>query len=151
MDTITTDAITREVTIDAAPETVWRILTEPEHIFRWWFAKAEFEPVAGTNGHILFRVGGRSYPTEIAVLAADAPSFLALRWCHPAGDAPTELNSTLVEFTLEPIGGQTLLRVVESGLSKVDWDADTKAAYLDSHTEGWKHHLRDLGQYMAWL
>jgi uncharacterized protein YndB with AHSA1/START domain len=49
---------------------------------------------------------------------------------------------TYVEFTLEPAGDGTLLRVVETGFAQLPEDLYRKA--FDGHTEGWTRELGEL-------
>jgi hypothetical protein len=58
-------------------------------------------------------------------------------------------NSLLVEFMLTGDGESTRLRVVESGLSELDWSDEKKAAYVEDHDRGWQVHFNDLLGYLA--
>ena len=56
------------------------------------------------------------------VVAVEPPTRFAYRWApfkDPGGEEPVEGNSTLVEFTLQPEGDGTRLRVVESGFASL--------------------------------
>ena len=60
------------------------------------------------------------------------------------GDRPAP--GTYVEFTLEPTGAGTRLRVVETGFAQLPEDA-YRAAY-DSNTKGWASELGELADYL---
>lgn len=141
------DSIQREILIDAPPETVWRVVTEPEQIPRWFADDAEIDPRPGGAGVLHFRPeGSEPLTAPIRVATVEPPRRFAFRWGHPEGEEPTPANSMLVEFTLIPEGGRTRLRLVESGLHEVDWSDERKAAYLADHSEGWDHHLGRLAR-----
>ncbi len=53
---------------------------------------------------------------------------------------------TYVEFTLEPTGAGTRLRVVESGFAQLPEDG-YRAAY-DGNTKGWASELGELADYL---
>ena len=53
---------------------------------------------------------------------------------------------TYVEFTLEPSGTGTRLRVVETGFAQLPEDTYRKA--FDGHTEGWGRELGEMAVYL---
>jgi uncharacterized protein YndB with AHSA1/START domain len=136
------NSIEREILIDAAPQAVWRVVTEPDRIPLWFADAVEIDLRAGGDGTFTFRRDTAEPVTQrIRVATVEPPRRFAFRWGHPEGEEPTTANSMLVEFTLVPEGGGTRLRLVESGLHDVDWPQERKAEYLRDHTEGWDHHL----------
>ena len=136
--------IEREILIDAPVEVVWRVVTEPDQMDRWFSEKAEFDPRPGAEGRI--RMSART-TYNIEVEAVEPNRRFAFRWVHPDGAKADESNSLLVEFTFHAQAGGTRLRVVESGLDTVDWSDDAKRDYFEGHTSGWPRllsRLRDL-------
>jgi uncharacterized protein YndB with AHSA1/START domain len=80
------------------PETVWRALTEPEHLAAWFPSTIEGEHRAGAVLHFRFP-DMEAPPLEGEMLSFTAPSLMELRW----GDE-------ILRFELEPHeGGTTLL------------------------------------------
>ena len=77
----------------------------------------------------------------------EAPRVFAYRWASRMEAEPEEGASTLVEFTLEPAGAGTLLRVVETGFAALELPAEEQAKRADGNTEGWDYEMRDLGEY----
>ena len=140
------DHIERELLIEAPVDVVWSVVTEPEQINRWFTDGAELDLRPGGQGAFSWRGFGR---TVLQVERAERPHVFAFRWSHPEGQQPHAGNSTLVEFTLTDEGGNTRLRVVESGLAAIDWTDDQKSEFYDSHTSGWDRHLADLAKYIA--
>jgi uncharacterized protein YndB with AHSA1/START domain len=140
------ERIEHEVLVEAPVDRVWTVITEPEHI-RAWF---------GDGAEIDLRPGGvltltwKEYGTFLArVEKVEPPRAFSFRWARPAGVEPHERNSTLVEFSLAPEGGQTRLRVVESGFPTLDGDDAEKAKHAAENTEGWQVELEDLRRYVA--
>jgi uncharacterized protein YndB with AHSA1/START domain len=152
---VAADSVEREILIKASPEIVWRVITEPEQISRWFSDEAEVEGRAGADGTLTWTPGGRSGDREfdmvvpIRVVDADPFRRFSFRWNHPLGAGPDENNSALVEFSLIEEGDGTRLRVVESGIDAVTHDEEGKARYLEDHAQGWERHLGEMLDYLA--
>lgn len=149
------DSVEREILIEASPEVVWRVITEPEHISRWFSDEAELEGRAGAEGRLTWRPGGRGGDKEfdmivpIRVVEAEPFRRFSFRWNHPQGTGPDESNSALVEFSLFEEANGTRLRVLESGIDLVTADEESKARYLKEHEHGWQKHLGEMLDYVA--
>ena len=137
-------AIEREVVIEAPPEVVWRVVTDPERIRQWFADEAEVELRVGGSGRLRFK-SGDSY--QLQVEALDPPRRFAFRWVQPEGSPARADNTMLVEFLLEPEAGGTRLRVVESGFDTIDWSDAAKAKYAERHSSGWRVLLERLRDY----
>jgi len=152
---VAADSVEREILIDASPEVVWAVITEPEQISRWFSDEAEVEARAGADGSLTWRPGGRGGDREadmiVPIRVVDAEPFrrFSFRWNHPQGARPDENNSALVEFSLVEEADGTRLRVVESGIDAVAHDQDDKDRYLGSHAHGWQKHLGELLDHIA--
>src|SRR5207247_4025323 len=110
--------IEKELLIEAPIAVVWRIVTEPNQITQWFSDEAQLDPRVGGQGRLVW-TGRSSYPIQVE--AIDPPRRFAFRWVYPEGARAEPGNSTLVEFTLSQEGGNTRLRVVESGCGQLDW------------------------------
>lgn len=149
------DSIEREILIEASPEIVWRVITEPEHITRWFSDEAEVDARAGAHGTLTWRPGGRGgekeHATIVPIVVVDAEPFhrFSFRWNHPQGTGPDASNSALVEFTLVEEANGTRLRVVESGIALVTHDEDSRARYFEQHEHGWSKHLGEMLDHVA--
>lgn len=143
------DRVEREVLIEAPIEVVWRVITEPGHIKRWFADEVEIELRPGGPGQLTFIEKASTKPTAVRlqVEAVEPPRRFAYRWVLPAGEEPRAGNSMLVEFTLAEEGESTRLQVVESGLERMPWSDSEKQAYADDHATGWSTHLESLRQY----
>jgi uncharacterized protein YndB with AHSA1/START domain len=152
---VAADSVEREILIEASPEVVWGVITEPEQISRWFSDEADVEGRAGTDGTLTWKRDGRGGHKEfeatlpIRVLEAEPFRRFSFRWNHPEGAEPNESNSALVEFSLiEEVGG-TRLRVVESGIDAVAHDEEEQAGYREDHEHGWEKHLGELLDYVS--
>ena len=142
------DQIERETIIDAPIERVWALITEAEHLGRW-FGDAGAEVDLRPGGAMVLRWSehGTSHGRVVAV---EPHTRFAYRWApfqDPSGDEPGEGNSTLVEFTLEPEGDGPRLRVVESGFASLATSEEQRAKNVESNTGGWEFETGELREY----
>lgn len=131
--------IERDVVIEAPVDVVWRTITEPNQITRWFADRVEIELKPGGQGYLGFGEQSEQKGTTIVVETVDEPSRFAFRWNRPQDAHPEPANSVLVEFTLNAQGPErTHLRVVEIGLETVTWPDDEKQSYVEDHNGGWE-------------
>jgi uncharacterized protein YndB with AHSA1/START domain len=139
--------IERDVVIEAPVDVVWRTITEPEQITRWFADRVELDLKPGGNGYLSF---GEQKGTAIVVETVDQPSRFEFRWNRPQDDDPTVDNSVLVQFTLTSRGhASTHLRVVETGVELLAWPDDEKQSYVEDHSGGWTTCFNRLAQLFA--
>ena len=145
------DRIEREIEIDAPIDVVWTVITEPEHINGWFTDSAEIDVRRGAEGRFGWEAGehNRAMVVNVRIERIEPPHFFSFRWHYPDGEEPTEENAPLVEFSLEPVGDSTLLRVVESGLEKIVRSEDDKETYFAEHASGWARIVERLRDYAA--
>jgi uncharacterized protein YndB with AHSA1/START domain len=140
------DRIEQEIVIEAPPELVWELVTDPEHVGAWFGDRAEIDLRPGGDAAFSWQ----SYGTFLArVETVEPPRFFSYRWARPADTAPAEGNSTLVEFSLAAEGEGTRLTVVESGFAALALSEDEKAQHFGDNTEGWNIELGHLRDYAA--
>ena len=138
--------IEREIVIEAPVEVVWRTITEPDQMSRWFADRVELVAEPGADGFMEF--GDQGGP--VVVETVDPPARFSFRWNYPRGEVPVSGNSMLVEFTLTPDDGErTHLRVVESGHELRDWPDAEKQRYADEHRGGWPTYLDRLAMLLA--
>ena len=140
------DRISREVVIDAAPEDVWAIVTEPRHVARWLSDEAEIDLRPG-GAMLLTWHGHGAYRARVETV--DPPRAFAFRWLLREPGEPGD--GTLVRITLAPEGAGTRLRVVESGFQRLSWAEEDKARYADENAQGWIRELDELRDYATGL
>lgn len=137
-----TDRIHEEILIAAPVERVWSILTEGEFLGSWFGGGRPTQIDLRPGGLIFFEHGGHgALPARIEKV--DRPRRLSYRWSQSeAGSEPTDGNATLVEFTLDPVTGGTMLRVVESGFDSLrDLSAEHARARQAENLRNWPGKL----------
>jgi uncharacterized protein YndB with AHSA1/START domain len=141
--------IERELYVEASPEIVFQVVSDPRHVARWWPEEADYEPVVGSVGEVRF--GGGAKVEAFTVVDLQPPTRFSFRWTHPAGEAAAEGNSLLVTFELAAQGGGTLVRFRETGFRERGWEAAVLEARYRDHARGWDHFLPRLASYAATL
>ena len=144
------DHIERDTVIDAPVERVWELITQPEHVGRW-FGDAGATIDLRPGGALVLRWS--DFDTSHGrVVAVEPHTRFSYRWApfqDPGGDEPVEGNSTLVEFTLTPEGESTRLRVVESGFASLATSEQQRIENHAGNTDGWRQELDELRRYAA--
>ena len=133
--------LTRE--ISAPPERVFRALTNPEDLARWWtgevggISKATFDLRPGGAYRLEFRMGeGKTAIVHGVVREVVPPKRLVMTWFSP--DHPAQ--ETLLSFELDPIRTGTRLR-----LRHTDF---TEPGSRDDHEHGW---IEALALLLSWI
>jgi uncharacterized protein YndB with AHSA1/START domain len=85
------------------------------------------------------------HAVNMRVERVEEPTVFGFTW-HLDELDEADPRRTYVEFTLEPAGAGTRLRVVETGFAQLPDDAHRKA--YDSHTGGWESELGELADYL---
>jgi uncharacterized protein YndB with AHSA1/START domain len=146
---VVTNSIEREVLIDAPVEAVWSIVTEPEHVGRWFSDSAQIDLRPG--GELVLR-WDRIGTARGTVERVEPPYAFAFRWVTPEPDrdpSAQEGHFTLVEFLLRAEGDSTLLRVVESGFASVAGSEQQNTDLAARHVSGWSGFLDQLAEYVS--
>jgi uncharacterized protein YndB with AHSA1/START domain len=86
--------------------------------------------------------GGRA---DMRIERVEEPVVFGFTW-HIYGLPDDDPRRTYVEFTLEPVGAGTRLRVIESGFAQLSDDAHDKA--YEGNTQGWASELGELVDYL---
>jgi uncharacterized protein YndB with AHSA1/START domain len=138
------DRIEREIVINAPRDRVWAVLTEADHVARWFGDSARVDLRPG--GKMVF--GWKEHGSHYArVEKVEPPGFFSYRWARAPGAEPVAGNSTLVEFALVPEGSGTRLLVVETGFDRLDVSEEEKGTAVKENTEGWTSELGELREY----
>jgi uncharacterized protein YndB with AHSA1/START domain len=135
--------IEREIYIDAAPETVFDVISSPAHIREWWSADTEIGPVPGRTGELAWRdeASGRVDVVPITVVDAQPPHRFSFRWTHGTGEVATPTNSMLVTFEISASGAGSVLRLTESGFRERGWEVAVLEEAYREHERGWDFYL----------
>jgi uncharacterized protein YndB with AHSA1/START domain len=140
------DRVEREILIEAPLDVVWSVVTEPEHVGRWFSDSASIDLRPGGEVLLTWKEHG---PVHWRVERVDPPHFASFRWLRGAGGEVREDNSTLVEFSLTAEGEGTRLRVVESGFRQLHGSDEENAKDAEEHSRGWELELDELRNYVS--
>lgn len=136
------DRIERTVTVPRPRREVWRALTTAEGLGSWFGERATIDLRPGGAASMTF-AGGMT--VDMRVERAEEPEVFAYTWRLP--DLPDDdPRRTYVEFTLEPDGDGTRLRMVESGFAQLP--PETRRDTYESHSEGWARELAELVEHL---
>ena len=136
------DRIERTVELSARPERVWAALTTAEGLGAWFGEEAAIDLRPG--GAASMKWAG-TYTVDMRVERVEEPTVFGFTW-QISGLPKDDPRRTYVEFTLEPAGTGTRLRVVETGFAQLPDDVYRKE--YDGHTEGWQSELGELAGYL---
>src|SRR5207245_634110 len=110
---VDTRVIERTITIEASPETVLRLLTDPVQYVRWKGRIAELEPTKGGTFRVQFADPKQVASGRYVEVVPNRRVVFTWGW---EGDAMVPPGSSTVEIDLEPAGRGTRLRLVHRGL-----------------------------------
>jgi uncharacterized protein YndB with AHSA1/START domain len=128
-----TTVVVRELTIDAAPETVWEFLVDPEKATRWMGMSATLDPRPGGVYRVEIIPGNTAVGEFVEV---DPPNRLVQTWgWDPSGHSDVAPGSTRIEYELIASGDSTILRFRH--------ELPTPGA-AESHAHGWDHYFERL-------
>lgn len=108
-----------QIVIDATIEEVWRGLTDPEIVRRYFFG-TELNADWREGGTLTFRgtYDGRSYEDRATIVAFEPPRLLRYSyWSNLSGLPDLPENRRLVSYELTAAEGGTLLTVSQDGVT----------------------------------
>jgi len=145
-----TRSIEVEVDLHASTAEVWKALTDPVELTRWFPLEAEVKP--GPGGTIRLR-WGPEIDGRCGIRVWEPERRLQMGWFEPeAKDTPDTVfykdrdarRRLAVDYVLGSESGRTVLRLVHSGFSTdASWDEE-----FDAHRRGWTLELRSLRHYL---
>lgn len=131
--------IVKTLVLAVSPARVWRALTEPKELARWFpDQRADFEATPGAEGRWVWKNHG-SFAVRVELV--EPPTRLVWSWARDADTPLDETSVTTVEWRLEenPDGGTTL-HLRETGF--------TSRKDLEGNFSGWD---KELGELVAYL
>lgn len=132
------NSVEKTLRLSASPERVWRAITDPAELGRWFPEEAELTPSVGASGWFSWAAYGRF---AVRIEELDAPRRLVWSWAREPGVALEDGARTTVEWTLEPAeGGGTILHLRESGF--------TDPEHRSGNDEGWDKELGELVEHL---
>ncbi len=136
------DRIERTMELAHPPSKVWAALTTAEGLGAWFGDEATIDLRPGGVARMRWTGG---FSVDMRVERVEEPTVFGFTW-QLYGLPADDPRRTYVEFTLEPVGAGTRLRVVESGFAQLPEDAYRKA--YDANTQGWASELSELVDYL---
>jgi uncharacterized protein YndB with AHSA1/START domain len=132
--------VERTLNLSAPLDRVWRALTDPEELARWFpdrVDQPEIKP--GVEGRFVWEeYGGYAFRLE----AVEPPRRLVWQWARDAETPLDEGVTTKVEWVLEPRSdGGTTLRLWESGFVRPEDH--------ESNEKGWDAELKELMELLS--
>jgi uncharacterized protein YndB with AHSA1/START domain len=148
---IDNDRIQKQIHLKAPRARVWRALTDYREFSTWFGVKLESPFVAGRTSSGQISIPGYEHiRMEATVQKLEPENYFSYTW-HPYAIEPgvdySKEPPTLVEFTLEEKGGETLLTVTESGFAKIPAHRRDKAFRMNS--DGWSEQLKSIEEHVA--
>jgi uncharacterized protein YndB with AHSA1/START domain len=133
-------------------DTVWKAISEPEHLAQWFPTTIEGERVAGAPLRFSFP-GGQAAPFEGEMIACEPPSLMELRWGpdtirlelrpSPEGTELTLLDTLeeLGKAARDGAGWHTCLDALQGALDGAENAREAMDAWSDVHV----HYVEDFG------
>jgi len=131
--------IERTLELEASPDRVWRAITDPTELSKWFGHETDLELVPGYEGAMIWDEHGR-YALRVDVV--EPPRRFVWSWVHEPDVAFADAPSTTVEWELTPRDdGGTTLFLRESGF-RTD-------LHHKQNTDGWIEELGELMELLA--
>ena len=135
------DTITREITVRATKERVYKAITDPKEIVTW-FPDAVEGGTLEVGQRPIFVFDGENHKAQIYVEAAQPFEYFAYRWVPGSagiiGDVLAVPN-TLVEFRIKESQGRTTITLKESGFASLP--APVGETSLNENSGGWEYMM----------
>lgn len=146
-----TDRIERKILIRAPRSKVWRALSTPEELGKWFRVAihgGQFVPGCEVVGNVTYP-GYEHLTWKVTVERVEPERLLSWRWHPYAIDPEVDYSSeptTLVEFTLADADEGTMLTVVESGFDRVPAARRSEAFRMNS--QGWSIQVENIERHV---
>lgn len=128
--------IEQSVVIAAERSRVWRAITTPEYLAKW-FESIHFERLVEGEA-LTFGWGGAG-----SIALVEPMDRFGFRWQI----APPHPAQTLVVFTLETVPEGTRITVTERGFEALP--EEVREGHFRDNTQGWEHMLKSLSTYLT--
>jgi uncharacterized protein YndB with AHSA1/START domain len=129
--------IRAEIRTKATPQQAYDAWADPEKIAHWFVDRAEGKAELGATITWIFEKFNYRIPYEV-LIAQPAEKF-AIRWNPPPG-----MNAGVLEVTISKEGGDTVIRLVNSGFREgAEWNEE-----FEGTDSGWRMALALLKHYL---
>lgn len=145
-----TDRIVKQVHIEAPAAAVWHALADHREFGKWFRVNLESPFIVGkaTRGRVTYP-GFEHVVMEVVVQRMEPERLFSFHWHPYAVDPKVDYSAeppTLVEFTLEPKSGGTLLTVTESGFDAIP--AHRRDLAFRMNDGGWTQQVRNIQSHV---
>ena len=124
------------IPIVVPPDVVWKAITDPKELERWFPLSAKVSPGAGGMMQLRWDDIGMDH---LAIRIWNPARHLQLAMPQPGESAPV-----IHDFVLEDHGASTVLRLVAHGFDpRAQWDE-----FYDGVKRGWRYELQSLRHYL---
>ena len=138
--------------LDHPPAAVWKALTDPEHLAKWYMAEAVLD--ARPGGHVDLHAGVSRFHVTGKILLWEPPRVFEHEWkVAPRPEMP-QGEDAVIRWELEPEDGGTVLRLTHRGLHRLTATgfAPGTHAFLDRLTAhlagrplpGWQQRFQEV-------
>ncbi len=103
---------TIERVVDAPVALVWRAITTPEDLSRWYFDLINFKPEVGCEFHFVVEHEGNTFDHRCKVTTVVPQKIIAYTWRYHGHE-----GNSLVTFELFAEGAKTRLKLTHEGLA----------------------------------
>ena len=135
----------RKTIIRAPRSRVWHALTTSQEFAKWFAADLDGSFTPGKRLDLVStHPCGNNAHFYMIIERMDPEHTFSWRW-HPGSAKAGEDGTTLVEFHLEEVQGDTLVTVTETGFDRISLARRAKAFEENSH--GWEVQIESLKQY----
>ena len=149
--TQTPDRIEKQVILNSPPVRVWQALSDPREFGEWFgvdYSNAKFIEGEDASGQIT-NPEYRHVTMTVTVERIVPGMLLSFRWRPYAIDPNKDYSDepkTLVEFTIEPHGSGTLLKVRESGFDGIPAHRRDEAFRMNDG--GWASQMEQIREHV---
>jgi len=145
------DRIEKQIELKAPVSRAWRALTDHREFGEWFRVRIDGPFVSGqvSTGNITYP-GYEHLKWEAVVQKMEPEKLFSFTWHPYAIDPKMDYSGepqTLVEFTLDPVPGGTLLRVTESGFDKIPGNRRAEAFRMNDG--GWAQQMKNIEKHVS--
>jgi uncharacterized protein YndB with AHSA1/START domain len=151
MSAAKTDRIEKKVLLRAPRSRVWRAIADAGEFGQWFRVKLDGKFVAGSTIRGQMTYPGYEHVKFQALIERIEPeTYFSYRWHPYAVDMAVDYSAeptTLVEFRLRDVKGDTELTISESGFDKVP--AKRRAEAFRMNEQGWSAQSQNIAAYVS--
>jgi uncharacterized protein YndB with AHSA1/START domain len=147
------DRIEKHVLLRAPVARVWRALVDAQEFAGWFGLELDVKGSFTPGTRVACRPTHPGYEHarfHITIERVEPERRFSWRWHPHAVDRSRDYSSeptTLVEFTLEAVGGETRLTVVESGFDGIP--LDRRLAAYRGNEDGWTQQMQAIERHFG--